>query len=118
MATIEERVRTLETRADTLETWAGPGQVEALVQGQRDLRRQLAHVQRVQERHTRMLAGLTLDVAGLKTEVAGLQADMATVKADVAGLKTDVAGLKADLARVEGLLQEILRRLPPQPAQG
>jgi hypothetical protein len=88
MAGITEQVRTLDTRVDTLETWAGPGQVEALIQGQRDLRRQLSQVQRVQERHTRMISGLMLDVAGLR----------------------------ADVAEASDSLRELLRRLPAGPA--
>jgi chromosome segregation ATPase len=92
MATIADRVRKLETSVERLETWAGPGQVEALIEGQRDLRTQiggirgqLAKVQQVQENHTTMIAGL----------------------------KTDVAGLKTDMAWVKDMLQAVLRRLPP-----
>jgi chromosome segregation ATPase len=143
MATIEERLGTLDMRVDNLETWAGPGQAEALAEGQRELRADLAKVRQTQDRHTRMLADLISDVSGLKTsvsvleadnaslktsfatlqaDVVGLKADVATLQADVTGLKadvttlkTDVAGLKADMAEVKGTLAEILRRLPVPP---
>ena len=109
MTAIEERLGTLEVRVDNLETWAGPGQAQALVEGQRELRAELAKVQRTQDRHTRMLADLISDVSGLKTDVIGL-------KTDVAGLKTDVAGLKTDVAELKSGMAEILRRLPAPPA--
>jgi chromosome segregation ATPase len=136
MATIEERLGTLDMRVDNLETWAGPGQAEALAEGQRELRADLAKVRQTQDRHTRMLADLISDVAGLKTsvsvleadnaslktsfatlqaDVVGLKADVATLQADVTTLKTDVAGLTADMAEVKGTLAEILRRLPVPP---
>jgi hypothetical protein len=56
MTTIEARLGTLEVRVDNLETWAGPGQAQALAEGQRELRAELAKVQQTQDRHTRMLA--------------------------------------------------------------
>jgi septal ring factor EnvC (AmiA/AmiB activator) len=102
MTTIEERLGTLEVHVDNLETWAGPGQVQALAEGQRELRADLAKVQQTQDRHTRMLADLISDVSGVKTDVASLKTDVASLKTDVASLKTDVA--------------EILRRLPAPPA--
>jgi hypothetical protein len=78
----------MEVRAGNLETWAGPGQVQALAEGQRELRADLARVQQTQDRHTRMLADLISDVSGLKTDVTELKSGMA----------------------------EILRRLPAPPA--
>jgi hypothetical protein len=95
MKTVEERLGTLEVRVENLETWAGPGQVQALAEGHRELRADLARVQQTQDRHTRMIADLISDVSGLKT--------------DVAGLKTDVADLKRGMT-------EVLRRLPAPPA--
>jgi chromosome segregation ATPase len=109
MANIEERLGTLEMRVDNLGTWAGPGQAEALAEGQRELRAELAKVRQTQDRHTGMLADLISDVSGLKASVSVLEADNAT-------LKTDVAGLKADMAEVKDTLAEILRRLPAPPA--
>jgi chromosome segregation ATPase len=114
----------LEVRVDNLETWAGPGQAQALAEGQRELRAELAKVQRTQDRHTRMLAdlisdvsGLKADVANLKADVANLKADVAELKADVAELKTDVAELKTDVAELKTGMAEILRRLPAPPAE-
>ena len=119
MTQVEERLGTLEVRVGNLETWAGPGQAEALAEGQRALRADLAKVRQTQDRHTRMLADLTADVSelkirvsGLETDVAGLKADVATLKTDVATLKADVATLKADMAEVKQTVREILRRLP------
>jgi hypothetical protein len=89
-------------RVDRLETWAGPGQVEALTTGLRALRADMSAMRRVQNQHTTMLTGLVADVSGLQSDVSGLKSDVATLKSDVADLKSDVA--------------EILRRLPPLPA--
>jgi hypothetical protein len=100
MATIEERIGTLEMRVNNLETWAGPGQAVALAEGQRQIRADLAKMQ-----------------AEFKAEFATLKAEFATLKTDVATLKTDVATLKTDMAEVKGTLREILRRLPAPPAE-
>ena len=63
MADITQRVGALEMRVNQLETWAGPGQAEALVAGMRDVRadlagvhRELSAVRRGQDSHTAMLA--------------------------------------------------------------
>ena len=120
--TTEKRLERLEVRVGNLETWAGPGQAQALVEGMREVRSDLARVRQTQDRHTRMLADLTADVselktdvATLKTDVATLKTDVATLKTDVATLKTDVAALKTDMAEVKGTLHEVLRRLPAPP---
>jgi uncharacterized protein (DUF3084 family) len=116
MKTIEERLGTSEVRVDNLETWAGPGQVQALAEGQRELRADLAKVQQTQERHTRMRAGLISGVSGLKTGVAGLKTDVAGLKTDVATLKTDVADLKSGMADLKTSMAVIRQRLPTPPA--
>ena len=92
MATAEDRVGLLEMRVKTLETWAGPGQTEALAEGQRAIRADLARlradllkIQKSQDRHSRLLGRLT----------------------------SDVDELRSDMTEVKGTLQEILRRLPP-----
>jgi chromosome segregation ATPase len=139
MTHTEERLGALEVRVGNLETWAGPGQVEALAEGQRALRADLAKVRQTQDRHTRMLADLTADVSELKTRVSGLEtdvaglksdvatlksdvatlkSDVATLKSDVATLKSDVATLKSDMAEVKETVREILRRLPEPRAGG
>ena len=81
-------------RVGNLETWAGPGQAQALAEGMREVRADLAKVRQTQDRHTRMLADLT---------------------ADVSELKSDVATLKTDMAEVKSTLGEVLRRLPAPP---
>ena len=101
MAVADERIATLEMRVDRLETWAGPGQADALATGMRAVRGDLAIVRRIQNQHTVMLGALQAGVADLKT--------------DVADLKTDVAELKTDVAELKLAVQEILRRLPPPP---
>jgi polyhydroxyalkanoate synthesis regulator phasin len=123
MADVHEQIRALQVRVSKLETWAGPGQADALSAGMRAMRTEVADIRRVQRQHTGLLsalnrdvAALKTDVAGLKTDVAGLKGDVAVLKADVAGLKEDVAVLKADMADVKVTLAEILRRLPPAAA--
>jgi uncharacterized protein involved in exopolysaccharide biosynthesis len=93
MATIEERIGTLEMRVNNLETWAGPGQAVALAEGQRQIRADLAKMQ------------------------AEFKAEFATLKTEFATLKTEFATLKTDMAEVKGTLREILRRLPAPPAE-
>jgi chromosome segregation ATPase len=128
MATIEERLGTLEVRVKNLETWAGPGQASALAEGQRQIR---ADIARMRLEFTSEINGLKTDfgtlktdvatlktdVATLKTDVATLKTDVATLKTDVATLKTDVATLKTDMAEVKETVREILRRLPALPAE-
>jgi chromosome segregation ATPase len=121
MATIEERLGTLEVRVKNLETWAGPGQASALAEGQRQIR---ADIARMRLEFTSEIKGLKTDVAilktdvaVLKTDVATLKTDVATLKTDVATLKTDVATLKTDMAEVKETVREILRRLPARPAE-
>jgi hypothetical protein len=84
MATTEDRVGILEMRVKTLETWAGPGQAEALAEGHRQIRADLASLR----------AQTKADVDRLRTEVASLRTD-----------------LRSDMADVKGTLREILRRL-------
>jgi archaellum component FlaC len=120
MNTVDDRIRTLEMRVERLETWAGPGQTEALSVNVRAIRADVVAFRGVQKKQgvqldqlTRDMARVKDDVAGLKTDVAGLKTDVAGLKTDVAGLKTDVAGLKTDVAELKTAVAEILRRLPP-----
>jgi mediator of RNA polymerase II transcription subunit 25 len=134
---------TLEARVQQLEAWAGPGQIQALTEGQRALRAEMAKVQATLDRHGRILTKLKADMSGVKTDVATLRTDVATLKTDVATLKTDVATLKTDVATlktdvatlktdvatlntrvatletdmawVKEALAELLRRTPPLP---
>jgi septal ring factor EnvC (AmiA/AmiB activator) len=91
----------LEARLEKLETWAGPGQIQALIEGQQALRADMAKVHASLDRHERILAKLKTDVGSLKS--------------DVGTLKTDVGSLKSDMAWVKKTLAEVLRRLPDPP---
>jgi chromosome segregation ATPase len=103
--TATERLRRLEDEVEQLKTWAGPGQVQALLDGQRALRADMAQVKVILERHDRLLQGNKKDIAGLKTDVAELKSDMAELKSDMAEVKT----------RLDGLPDEIVRRLREAP---
>jgi len=94
MNTLDDRIETLEMRVERLETWAGPGQTEALSVNIRAIRADVVAFRGVQKNQGTQLDELTRDVARLK--------------ADVAELKTDVAELKA-------AVQEVLIRLPAPP---
>jgi len=120
MAEVHEQIKALQVRVSKLETWAGPGQADALSAGMRAMRTEVADIRRVQRQHTGLLNALNRDVAGLKrvqeqqaAVLGSLDQDVAGLKGDVAGLKQDVAVLKADMADVKVTLAEILRRLPP-----
>jgi septal ring factor EnvC (AmiA/AmiB activator) len=99
---IAEWVQRLEGRVGNLETWAGPGQVAVLIEGQREIRADIAKLQDTADKHGKMLTRLVRRVSGLE--------------ADVATLKADVATLKQDMTDVKGTLAEILRRLPEPPS--
>jgi hypothetical protein len=85
MADVQEQIKALQVRVSKLETWAGPGQADALSAGMRAMRTEVADIRRVQRQHTGLLNALN----------------------------RDVAVLKADMADVKVTLAEILRRLPP-----
>jgi hypothetical protein len=81
MNTIDDRIRTLEMRVERLETWAGPGQTEALSVNIRAIRADVVAFRGVQKQQGVLLDKLVTDVAELKSAV-----------------------------------DEVLRRLPPSPA--
>src|SRR5581483_4169758 len=87
----------LEDRVKTLETWSGPGQIQALIDGHRAIRADLVKVHITLDRHERILTRLGKDVGTLKTSVATLKSDVGTLKTDVGTLKTDVGTLKTDV---------------------
>ena len=99
-------------RVERLETWAGPGQTEALRVTVRAIRADVIALRGVQKKQGTQLDELTTDVARLKTDVGVLKADVAELKADVGVLKADVGVLKADVGEIRVAIQEILRRLP------
>jgi chromosome segregation ATPase len=65
MADVHEQIKALQMRVSKLETWAGPGQADALSAGMRALRTDVADIRRVQRQHTGLLGALNRDVAGL-----------------------------------------------------
>ncbi len=103
MTTVEQRLKDVEVRVDRLETWAGPGQAEALSVGLSALRAEIAAFRQEVNRAFR----------DVRAEMAGIKSSVSALETDVAGLKADVAGLKSDMSHVKGALEEILRRLPP-----
>src|ERR1700722_19293726 len=72
MADVHEQIKALQMRVSKLETWAGPGQADALSAGMRALRTDVADIRRVQRQHPGLLGALNRDVAGLTRVVAGL----------------------------------------------
>jgi hypothetical protein len=70
MIGVAERIVRLEDEVQQLQTWAGPGQIQALLDGQRELRSDMAKLQGTADRHERLLVGLKSDVADLKVAVA------------------------------------------------
>lgn len=130
-AMLDVRVTTLEEKVEYLETFGGPGQLQALSDNLVEFRQEVSV----------RLDRLESDVATLKTDVASLKTDVATLKTDVATLKTDVTALKTDVATltlkvdtvqaevtelkreflafssgVSASITEILDRLPPKAA--
>jgi septal ring factor EnvC (AmiA/AmiB activator) len=99
----------LEERVQKLETWAGPGQIQALVDGQLAIRDDLAKVYKTLERHDRILTRL-------QKNVGTLQSDVATLKTDVATLKTDMIEVKGDISVLKAGMAELLRRIPEPPS--
>src|SRR5579875_1382967 len=93
MPTIEDRVRTLEVRVDTLETWAGPGHAQALSDGQLAIRSDLAALRRTQSRHGRQLSALAADMAEVRETLSRHDNQLSALSADVAALKQDVSAL-------------------------
>jgi hypothetical protein len=77
----------LEDRVGRLETWAGPGQIEALAEGQRAIRGGIAKLQATVDRHEKLLVRLTRDVSGLKADVSSLKTDVAVLKRDMGEVK-------------------------------
>ena len=102
-------------RVERLETWAGPGQTEALSVNIRAIRADVVAFRGVQTKHGTQLDELTRDSARLKADVGELKGDVAVLQADVGELKDDVGVLKADVGALRVAVAEILRRLPEPP---
>jgi len=84
---VAEQLQRLEADVTHLKTWAGPGQVEALLDGQRELREDMGKVKAKLDRHERILGTLKKDMGGLKAEFAEFTADMSDFKAEMLELQ-------------------------------
>jgi archaellum component FlaC len=117
---VAEQLQRLEADVTHLKTWAGPGQVEALLDGQRELREDMGKVKAKLDRHERILGTLKKDVGGLKKDVGGLKKDVGGLKEDVGGLKAEFAEFKADMSDFKAEMLDfkavVLRRLPAAPS--
>jgi chromosome segregation ATPase len=128
----------LEERVTSLEAWAGPGQIRALLDGQQELRAGMAKVQATLSRHDRLLSRLKTDMSSVKDTLARHEAtlDQHTAILDqhtailgqhtailgehtvaLDSLQGQVNGLVADMAWVKQSLGELLARIPEQPSQ-
>ena len=88
MATIEDRLMAVESRVGHLETWAGPGQVEAL---------------------SISLTALRADLATFRRDV---RADQARLRQE---MTAELGTINTRLGGIEDTMAEMLRRLPPSP---
>ncbi len=59
--------------------------------------------------------GLQTDVKGLQTDVKGLQTDVKGLQTDVKGLQTEMHETRGDMTDLKSLAQQILARLPEEP---
>jgi hypothetical protein len=105
----------LEARVQHLETWAGPGQVQALLDGQQELRTGLAKAQGTLARHERLLTGLKTDMAAVKQTQGQHSAALAAHTAILAEHTAILAEHTALLAWMKQALTELLARIPEQP---
>jgi septal ring factor EnvC (AmiA/AmiB activator) len=120
MADVPEQIRALQMRVSKLETWAGPGQADALSAGARALRTDVADIRRVQRQHTGLLGALNQDVAEAKRVqrqhtglLSALNQDLAEAKRVQEQHTALLSALNQDVAEAKMALAEILRRLPP-----
>jgi chromosome segregation ATPase len=60
--------------------------------------------------------GLQTDVKGLQTDVKGLQTDVKGLQTDVKGLQTEMRETPGDMTDLKSLAQQILARLPEEPS--
>jgi hypothetical protein len=91
MAATEERVTILEGRVGSLETWAGPGQIEVLTMGLAEVRADIRTI--------------------LKTHVATLKTDVAEIKVEMKDLRTGMDALGARMAEMTAALALVIGHL-------
>src|SRR5260370_37219201 len=108
MTTVELRLKDGEVRVDRLETWAGPGQAEALSVGLSALRAEIAAFRQEVNRAFR----------DVRAEMAGIKSSVSALVACVAGLQAVRSGLQRGVTEVKCRLEEELKRLPPPPYPG
>jgi chromosome segregation ATPase len=60
--------------------------------------------------------GLQTDVKGLQTDVKGLQTEMRETRGDMKGLQTEMRETRGDMTDLKSLAQQILARLPEEPS--
>lgn len=100
-----------------LETWAGPGQAQALLDGQQGLRADMVKVQGTLARHERLLTRLKTDVAKIRQTQ---DQHSSTLDSHSAILERHGAILEehsATLAWMKQALTELLARIPAQPSR-
>jgi len=113
MKPLPSRIGALEDKVHHLDTWAGPGQNEALsdniiafrAETNRKLdglTKDLTKVGNDVSQLTTQFGGFRNEMSRLSGEVAGLQTDMTEVKKDVAGLKGDMTEVKGDVSTLKG----------------
>src|SRR5258708_39882978 len=91
MTTVEQRLKDVEVRVDRLETWAGPGQAEALSVGLSALRAEIAAFR---QEVNRAFRDVRAEMAGLKSSFSALETDLPGLQADGPGLKRGMSHLK------------------------
>jgi chromosome segregation ATPase len=97
----------LEDRVTDLETWAGPGQIHALAEGQQAIRADIAKLQITVDRHGKVLTRLTRQVSGLETKVANLDTRLGSLETKVANLDTRLASLETKVANLDTRLASL-----------
>jgi chromosome segregation ATPase len=106
---ITMRMGRLEDEVQHLKTWAGPGQIQALVEGQQGIRADVAKVNNRLDRHERILTKIskTLDQ---HTE------QLARHEGRFSRLEERLTGIEGLVAAQGEMLAELLRRIPEPPS--
>ena len=120
MKPLPVRIGALEDKVHHLDTWAGPGQNDALSKNiiafRAETNRKLDGLARDLTKVSNDVSQLTTQFGGFRNEVSRLSGEVAGLKTDMTEVKADVAGLKTDMVEVKGALAEILDRLPAKGA--
>ena len=113
---ITARMERLEDEVQHLKTWAGPGQIQALVEGQRAIRAELAKANTKLDRHERILIKITktLDQHGERLDQHGEA--LARHDERFTGIEQRLDRHDARFTGIEEMLAELLRRVPEPPS--